>query len=189
MFIFGIWIRPFKHACKLLQYDLVRGLPPYKYEKDNLCCACVKGKQVCASFKSLKSASTSKCLELLHVDLCGPIYIRCLGGSLYVFVRSDDYFRLTWVVFLKDKTKSHKEFKLCRKLQISNNLLVLAIRTDHGREFDQNKFINSVTRITYLPISQHLGLHNKMELLKEKIGQWNIWTEPLFNAPYLISII
>jgi len=109
------WYHRLEHVSmhtlyKLVKHDLVRGLPPYKYEKDNLCCACVKGKQVCASFKSLKSASTSKCLELLHVDLCGPIYIRSLGGSLYVFVRSDDYFRLTWVVFLKDKTKSHKEF-------------------------------------------------------------------------------
>ena len=31
--------------------------------------------------------------------------------------------------------------KLCRKLQISMNLPVVAIKTNHGRGFDQGKFI------------------------------------------------
>jgi len=47
------------------------------------------------------------------------------------------------VIFLKDKTKALKEFaKLCKKLHISKNLPVIAIRTNHGREFNQDKFID-----------------------------------------------
>jgi len=50
---------------------------------------------------------------------------------------------LAWVIFLKDKTKAlKKSVKLCRKFQILNNLPVVAIRIDHRREFDQDKFID-----------------------------------------------
>ena len=43
---------------------------------------------------------------------------------------------------MNDKIEGLKEFvKLCRKSQISKNLLVIAIMTDHRREFDQDKLI------------------------------------------------
>jgi len=36
---------------KLSKLDLVHGLPSYKFEKNRICDACVKEKQVCSSFK------------------------------------------------------------------------------------------------------------------------------------------
>ena len=39
---------------KLVKHDLIRGLQPYNYEKDSVSSACVRNKQVCASFKPLK---------------------------------------------------------------------------------------------------------------------------------------
>jgi len=36
---------------ELCNYNLVIGLPKHKYDKDQFCGACVKGKQVKASFK------------------------------------------------------------------------------------------------------------------------------------------
>ena len=90
-----------------------------------------------ASFKPLKSVSNSKCVELLHMVLYGPICIKSLERHCYIFVTVDDYSRFTWVIFFKDKREALREFaKLCRKLQMSKNLLVVAIRNDHGREFD-----------------------------------------------------
>ena len=58
-----LWDHRIGHACmctihKLVKHDLVRGLPCYKYEKDHACSAFVKGKQVGASFKPLKSMFT-----------------------------------------------------------------------------------------------------------------------------------
>ena len=79
-----------------------------------MCSVCVRGKQVNASFKPLKSVSTLRCLEFLHMDLCGLIHIRSLGGGSYIFVMVDDYSKFTWMIFLKDKTEALKEFvKLC----------------------------------------------------------------------------
>ena len=40
-------------------------------------------------------------------------------GSLHIFVIVDDYSRLTWVSFLKQKNEAFHEFsKLCKQLQI-----------------------------------------------------------------------
>jgi len=54
-----LWHRRLGHASmhtieKLSKLDLVRGLPSYKFEKDHICDACVKGKQVRCSFKAQK---------------------------------------------------------------------------------------------------------------------------------------
>ena len=58
---------------KLVSKDLVIGLPSIKFDDSQVCDACAKGKHVRSSFKSNKVVSTSRPLELLHVDLCGPI--------------------------------------------------------------------------------------------------------------------
>jgi len=75
---------------KLISKDLVVGLPSIKYNDDKVCDVCARGKQVRTSFKSKNCISTSRPLELLRVDLCGPIKITSRGGKRYVFVIVDD---------------------------------------------------------------------------------------------------
>ena len=82
---------------KLAKQELVRGLPKYNFENDHLCDACAKGKQVRSSFKPKNSISTSRPLELLHMDLCGPIPVQSLGRSKYILVIVDDFSLFTWV--------------------------------------------------------------------------------------------
>jgi len=74
---------------KLVKHDFIRELPPYKYEKDRVCTASLRGRQLCTSFKYLKNMSTL-CLVLLQMDLCGPIRVKSFGGSSYIFVIVDD---------------------------------------------------------------------------------------------------
>ena len=75
-----LWHRRLGHASmhtikKLAKKELVRGLPKCNFEYDHICDACAKGKQVRSSFKSKNNISTSRPLELMHMDLCGPIPI------------------------------------------------------------------------------------------------------------------
>ncbi|GKB42086.1 retrovirus-related pol polyprotein from transposon TNT 1-94 [Tanacetum coccineum] len=53
----------------------------------------VIGKQVHASHKAKNIVSTTRCLELLHMDLFGPSAVRSYGGNLYTLVIVDDYSR------------------------------------------------------------------------------------------------
>jgi len=64
---------------KLVSEDLVVGLPTIKYNDGKVCDACAKGKQVKNSFKLKRCVSTTRPLELLHIDLCGPMRIMSRG--------------------------------------------------------------------------------------------------------------
>jgi hypothetical protein len=48
--------------------------------------------------------STSGPLELLHIDLFGPITYKSIGENSYALVVVDDYSRYTCVFFLSDKS-------------------------------------------------------------------------------------
>ena len=75
---------------KLPRYDLIRGPSKHKYDKNQVCSACVKQKQCRASLNPPKIVSTSNALELLHMDLYGPIRLKMLAGSKYIYVVVDD---------------------------------------------------------------------------------------------------
>ncbi|XP_070013983.1 uncharacterized protein [Nicotiana sylvestris] len=71
-----LWYRRLGHeSFKLVKKDLVRGLPKSSFKDHRVCNACVKGKQVRSSFKPKKEVSISRPLDLLHMDLCGPIRV------------------------------------------------------------------------------------------------------------------
>ena len=75
-------------------------------------------KQVRNSFKSKNLVFTYRPLELLHVDLFGPMDVLSMGGKSYGFVIVDDYSRFTWVYFLAYKDEAlHTFIRHCRKVQ------------------------------------------------------------------------
>jgi hypothetical protein len=69
-----LWHRRLAHVGmstlkKVLKKDVVRGLKDVVLEKDNLCSACQAGKQVANTHPTKAFMSTSRPLELLHMDL------------------------------------------------------------------------------------------------------------------------
>ncbi|KAK2979169.1 hypothetical protein RJ640_007469 [Escallonia rubra] len=89
-----------EHLKDISSKELVRGLPKIKFEKDKVCDACQMGKQKKVSHKLKKMVSTSRPLQLLHMDLFGPIPTTSPCGKSYCFVIADDYSRYTWMDFL-----------------------------------------------------------------------------------------
>ena len=53
----------------------------------------------------------------------------------------DDFSRYTWINFIREKSDVFEVFKeLCLKLQREKESPVVKIRSDHGKEFENNKF-------------------------------------------------
>ena len=123
----------FKTLNNLCSKDLVYGLPKIKFHKDRICSACQMGKQTKSSFKSKGNVQSSRCLELLHMDLFGPIPVTSLGGMKYTLVIVDDYSRYTWVIFLKSKDQTcNNLINIIKRLQNQKSLKVSKIRSDRG---------------------------------------------------------
>ncbi|KAI3665057.1 hypothetical protein L6452_43674 [Arctium lappa] len=94
----------FHSLDKLVKLDLVKGLPSIKFDKDHLCSACEMGKLKRAAHKTKTDMSCTRPLQMLHVDLWGPISVQSLGGKKYIFVLIDEFSRYTWVEFVRKKS-------------------------------------------------------------------------------------
>ena len=103
------------HLNKLVPNELVHGLPKLKFKKEHVCEACPKEKQTRKSFNLKNCVSTSKPLELLHMDLFGPSRTMSLRGNLYALVVVDDFSRFTWTLFLHLKMEAYSKFKTLAK--------------------------------------------------------------------------
>ncbi|GKB33087.1 retrovirus-related pol polyprotein from transposon TNT 1-94 [Tanacetum coccineum] len=133
----------FDYINLLSKKDVVIGLPKLKYVKDQLCSSCEVSKAKRSSFKSKTVPSSKGRLNLLHMDLCGPMRVASINGKKYILVIVDDYSRYTWTLFLRSKDETPEVLKdfltmIQRNLQAS----VISVRTDRGTEF-LNKTLNA----------------------------------------------
>lgn len=74
------------------------------------CITCKEDKQTRMPFKSQGSHS-SKPLELMHSDLCGPMETQSLGEGKYFLSFLDDYTKKVFVYILNKKTEVLSKFK------------------------------------------------------------------------------
>ncbi|GJT42194.1 putative ribonuclease H-like domain-containing protein [Tanacetum coccineum] len=101
----------FKTLNKLVRGNLVRGLPSKIFENNHTCVACQKGKQHKASCKTKTVSSISQPLQMLHMDLFGPTFVKSLMKKMYCLVVTDDYSRFSWVFFLATKDETSEILK------------------------------------------------------------------------------
>ncbi|GJV94101.1 retrovirus-related pol polyprotein from transposon TNT 1-94 [Tanacetum coccineum] len=136
-----LWHRQLNHLNlgtinDLAQKDLVRGLTRLKFKKDHLCSACQLGKIQIYSHKPKSENTNLEVLNILRMDLCGPIRVQTINGKKYILVIIDGYSRFTWVKFLRSKDET-PEFviKFLKQIQVGLNKTVKYICTDNGTEF------------------------------------------------------
>ncbi|GJV25015.1 integrase, catalytic region, zinc finger, CCHC-type containing protein [Tanacetum coccineum] len=75
----------------LTKHELVYGLPKFKYRKDHLCFAYERGKSKKSSHLPKVVPSTHSKLELLHMNLCGPMRVASINGKKYILMIIDAY--------------------------------------------------------------------------------------------------
>ncbi|GKC19614.1 putative ribonuclease H-like domain-containing protein [Tanacetum coccineum] len=126
----------FKTMNKLVKRNLVRGLPSKTFENDYTCVACQKGKQHKASCKTKHVSSISQPLQMLHMDLFRPTFVRSINHKTYFLVVTDDFSRFIWVFFLATKSETSGILKkFITKVKNQLNHKVKVIRSDNGTKF------------------------------------------------------
>nr|GEX87159.1 hypothetical protein [Tanacetum cinerariifolium] len=126
----------FDYINLLSKKDVVISLPKLKYVKDQLCSSCELSKEKRSSFKSKAILSSKGRLNLLHMDLCGPMRVASINGKKYILVVVDDNSRYTWTLFLRSKDETPEVLKeFLTIIQRNLQALVITVRTDKGIEF------------------------------------------------------
>ncbi|KAD4586040.1 hypothetical protein E3N88_23641 [Mikania micrantha] len=122
-----------KNLNRLAKGDHVIGLSSKDFSTIEKCIACAKGKQHKRPHKPNCSILS---LQLLYMDLFGPVNVMSIGKKSYCLVVMDDYSRSTWVFFLAKKDETPEILKkFITLIENQKNLKVKVIRTDNGTEF------------------------------------------------------
>ncbi|KAG9442738.1 hypothetical protein H6P81_018592 [Aristolochia fimbriata] len=101
---------------KLINYGAVRGLPTLTGAVETMCKGCMEGKQHRTPHSALKIITTKQPLKLLHIDLMGPVQTESIAGKKYVML-----------------LMTEKGVTIGR---------IVRIRSDHGKEFENQDFAN-----------------------------------------------
>lgn len=112
------------------------------------CVVCCKGKQSRLPFAQEGNRST-ELLNTVHSDICGPMRENIsLGGSRSFLFFVDDYSRMAYVYFLKNKNQALQCFKEY-KTEVENltSKKIKILRSDNGREFCNNEFNNYLKKM------------------------------------------
>lgn len=62
------------------------------------------GKYAQSSFPKEKVWRASNELELVHIDVCGSMRTLFLDGNKYFILLIDDYSKMNWVYFMKERS-------------------------------------------------------------------------------------
>ena len=101
----------FGNLIKVSKHHVVKEMPKIHKPKTGIYEACQHGKQTRVEFKT-KEHSTTRPLELVHTDLCGPTRSKGLNNEEYFMLLFDNFTRMTWVCLLKKKSEAFECFNI-----------------------------------------------------------------------------
>jgi transposase InsO family protein len=189
----------FDSLYRLSREGTVKGLPQLSKIKFT-CDVCQAGKQARKKFAKSESITT-KPLELIHSDVCGPFKPAGLADVKYFVTFIDDFSKKIWVYLLKSKDQVLPAFKRF-KAQAENltSHRIITFRSDNGGEYISKDFQSYC--------AQHGILHQRSQpyspqsngtaerknrslcettrcLLYQSFLPKALWTEALQHACYL----
>ena len=108
--------------------------------------SCLEGKMAKLSFNG-KGRRAQELLELVHMDVCGPMSTQAKGGYEYFITFTNDYSRYGYVYLIRRKSKAFEKFKKFRA-EVENQLgkHIKAIRSDRGGEYLLGDFKDYLTQ-------------------------------------------
>ncbi|GBN37787.1 Retrovirus-related Pol polyprotein from transposon TNT 1-94 [Araneus ventricosus] len=115
--------------------------PPKLFGLTEDCISCKLAKSRRASFKSMGQIRSKRPLELLHMDLCGPLPVLFQGANRYFFTIVDDFSRKVSVFPIRNKSDAFQTFiRFQKRAERFLNRKVISVRADGGLEFCNQEF-------------------------------------------------
>ena len=121
-------------------------LEPLDFDEFPVCESCLEGKMTKGPFNA-KGRKAQELLELVHMDVYGPMSTQAKGGYEYFITFTDDYSRYGYVYLMKRKFETFENFKEFRA-EVENQLgkRIKAIRSECGGEYLLGDFKDYLTQ-------------------------------------------
>jgi len=141
----NLWHQRLGHLCeqqmrRMVDKEMVTGVKLPKGCGLFFCVGCVEGKMHRKPFQPV-GVRSSRRLNLVHSDVCGPMLTESHGGHKYFVTFIDDYSRCCAVYFLKHRSEVSAKFKEFEAITTNDcGHKIEALRTDNGGEYISNEF-------------------------------------------------
>jgi hypothetical protein len=204
-----LWHRRFGHLgydnlAKLVKESMVTGMniaaPEFSKSGKEACEPCIMAKMHRDPFPLSDSKSTEP-LQLVHMDVCGPLETQSLGGSRYVATYLDDYSRLSVVQPLARKSDVVTTTRdVLEQLEALSGARMRTVRTDGGGEYVnheldgyfRSKGIRHQQTVRYTP-EQNGAAERLNRTLMERVRAMledsqlsdQLWAEAVVTANYI----
>ncbi|CAA0841273.1 cysteine-rich RLK (RECEPTOR-like protein kinase) 8 [Striga hermonthica] len=181
---------------------MMKNLPDIQLN-ENLCEKCMEEKQHRKPFPSSQAERAKQILELVHTDVCGPLRTPTFEKNRYFILFIDDYTRMTWVYFMKERSEVFSIFKKFKSLgENQSGRRIKVLGSDRGTEYTSKEFnkscedegVNHQLTVDYAP--EQNGVSEKKNrtvqemartMLAEKNMPKEFWAKVVYTAVYLLN--
>ena len=74
--------------------------------------------------------------DLVHSNIWGPCRVMSKVGLRYIFTFFDDFSRMTWIYFMKNRSEVFFHFSnFCAEIKTQFNVSIHIFRSDNAKEF------------------------------------------------------
>jgi hypothetical protein len=140
-----LWHHRMGHIGEAATRALVNSVKGVKFspeDKLSKCEPCIIGKHTRIPHPSSLTPKTTRLLELVHCDLCGPFPVLTPHGKQYLIAFLEDSANLLKVYCLARKDQSAESFQLMRaSWERKTGKKLLRFRIDGGGELASNEFV------------------------------------------------
>ena len=182
-----------QHLKELVERELASGIKIPKASKLSFCEGCIEGKMHRKSFKSSQETHSTRKMELIHSDVCGPMSVESIGGSKYFVTFIDDYSRCCAVYFMKQKSEVFEKFKEFEAITTNTSGCgIVRLRTDNGGEYPTKEFMDYLKsrgiQHEQNGVAERMN-HRLMESTRSMMAHAGVtnqyWAEAIATAAYL----
>nr|GEU91049.1 reverse transcriptase domain-containing protein [Tanacetum cinerariifolium] len=147
----------FNYIKLLSKKDVVIGLPKLKYVKDQLCSSCELSKAQRSSFKSKAVPSSKGRLNLLHMDLCGPMRVASINGKKYILL-------IRTRLIVKSIHIRFDEIIEVSETSVANNISGLIPQRQKALDYDKSDLVRQLQNVSSLT-DVHVQSQQELDLL------------------------
>ena len=121
---------------KCVESESVQGIDIKKMTELSFCEGCLAGKMCRKPFPAVGEIRSTRRLQLVHSDVCGPMHTPSIGGAKYFVTFIDDYTRCCAVYFMKHKSEVFDKF-IEFEASVTNDVCkaIGTLRTGNGGEY------------------------------------------------------
>ena len=121
--------------------SMVDGVGPLKRTSKNICESCIFGKHSRKSFPPRIEERSTRVLELIHSDVCGPLTPPTWDEKRYFVTFVDDHTHFLMVYLIANKSDVLRSFKEYKQLvETLFERKIVKLMCDNGGEYRSNEF-------------------------------------------------